>query len=158
MVVLNNQGKHIVVISIQVVILTVFKCSLYTYDSGEHCLTTTTIAEGSATYSYSEDGDLLEVISINGNRHTFEFDKYGRLSGYGSISPVGDLLSQVSMVPEWNGKVTMTVQPMNKTIEAIYNTNGEVVFFREEGSLPLILAQQPGRSTLLFGDKVFASL
>ena len=118
----------------------------------------TTVANGSATYSYSEDGDLMEVTYINGNRRTFEYDEYSRLSGYGSISPVGKVVSQVSMVPEWNGKVTMTVQPVNKTIEAMYNTNGEVVFLREEGSLPLILAQLPGKSTLLFGDKVFASL
>ena len=115
----------------------------------------TTVANGSATYSYSEDGDLMEVTYINGNRRTFEYDEYSHLSGYGSISPVGEVVSQVSIVPEWNGKVTMTVQPMNKTIEAIYNTNGEVVFLREEGSLPLILAQLPGKSTLLFGDKVY---
>lgn len=118
----------------------------------------TTVANGSATYSYSEDGDLMEVMYINGNRHTFEYDEYSRLCGYGSISPVGEVVSQVLMVPEWNGKVTMTVQPVNKTIEAMYNTNGEVVFLREEGSLPLILAQLPGKSTLLFGDKVLNCL
>ena len=128
------------------------------YDSDERCLTMTTVASGSATYSYSEDGDLVEVTYVNGNRRTFEYDEYNRLSAYGLISPMDEVVSRVSVVPEWNGKVTMVVQPMNKTIEAMYNTNGEVVFFREEGSLPLILAQLPGRSTLLFGDKVFALL
>lgn len=113
-----------------------------------------TVAQGSATFSYNEAGDLMEVTYINGNKKTFKYDEYNRLSGYESLSPAGEMVSNVSMVHDWNGKVTMTVQPMNKTIEAMYNTNGEIVFLREDGSLPLILSQSPGRSSLLFGDKV----
>ena len=63
------------------------------YDSGEQCLTMTTVANGSATYSYSEDGDLMEVMYINGNRCTFEYDECSRLSGYRAISPVGEVVS-----------------------------------------------------------------
>lgn len=137
-----------------VVIYNGFLCSFYTYDSGERCLVMTTVAEGSATFNYTEGGDLKELAYINGNRRTFQYDEYSRLCGYGSLSFAGEVVSQVSMVPDWNGKVTMSVLPRNKTFEVVYNTDGEVVFLREEGSLPLILTQLPGRSTLMFGDKV----
>ena len=45
-----------------------------------------TVAEGTATFNYNDAGDLMEVTYINGNKRTFKYDEYNRLSGYGSLA------------------------------------------------------------------------
>lgn len=90
----------------------------------------------------------------NGMRRRIHYDEHNLLSGYETYSPSGDLLTGVSMSQTWNGKVVMTIQPDNKTMELVYNTRGDAVFARQEGGLPLILEESPGRQKLLFGDEV----
>ena len=113
-----------------------------------------TVADSTATLSYNDGGDLVEMAYSSGNRRTFQYNEYNHLVGYKSFSSMGEMVLGVSMVPNWNGNVMMSIKPSNKEIEIKYNSNGEIVFVRENGSLPLILAQTPSKKSLLWGDKV----
>ena len=103
-----------------------------------------TAGDKSANYTYSDQGDLLSIDYPSGERRTLEHDENSLLSASESYSASMELVASMKLSHSWNGKVLMTVQPYNRTVELIYNTIGDIISATTEDSFPLTQVDLPG--------------
>lgn len=115
-----------------------------------------TVGDKSATYTYSDQGDLLSINYPTGERRTLEYDDNNLLSASESYSATKELVASMKLSHSWNGKVLMTVQPYNRTVELVYNTNGEIISATTEEGIPLTQVDIPGSGghRIVVGDEV----
>lgn len=111
-------------------------------------------------FSYSDQGDLIAINYTNGNSDVYCYDRFNLLCGYYTYGPLGNLLSGRTVAQDWNGIVTATNWPENRTNELHYDLTGGLVFSRQEGALPLYLDESSKTQKTLLGDEVgvFSSL
>ena len=119
-----------------------------------------TVGDKSATYTYSDQGDLLSINYPTGQRRTLEYDDNNLLSASESYSASKELVASMKLSHSWNGKVLMTVQPYNRTVELVYNTNGEIISATTEEGIPLTKIDLPGTGGqgIVIGDMVRISV
>ena len=119
-----------------------------------------TVGDKSATYTYSDQGDLLSINYPTGQRRTLEYDDNNLLSASESYSASKELVASMKLFHSWNGKVLMTVQPYNRTVELVYNTNGEIISATTEEGIPLTKIDLPGTGGqgIVIGDMVRISV
>lgn len=119
-----------------------------------------TVGDKSATYTYSDQGDLLSINYPTGERRTLEYDDNNLLSASESFSASKELVASMKLSHGWNGKVLMTVQPYNRTVELVYNTNGEIISATTEEGIPLTKIDLPGTGGqgIVIGDMVRISV
>ena len=119
-----------------------------------------TVGDKSATYTYSDQGDLLSIDYPTGEKRTLEYDDNNLLSASESYSASMELVASVKLSHSWNGKVLMTVQPYNRTVELVYNTNGEIISATTEEGIPLTKIDLPGTGgqRIVVGDEVRISV
>ena len=115
-----------------------------------------TVGDKSATYTYSDQGDLLSIDYPTGERRKLEYDDNNLLSASESYSASMELVASVKLSHSWNGKVLMTVQPYNRTVQLVYNTNGEIISATTEEGIPLTKTDLPGTGgqRIVVGDEV----
>lgn len=99
--------------------------SIYSY-SGDY-LTSISIGNHSSAYNYSTHGDLISIQYASGLRRTWTYDEMYLLSGSTIYNQEDDLLAAIDLTHNWNGRMTMTMQPQNVTTELVYDTLGQVI-------------------------------
>lgn len=131
-------------------------CSFYSYDAATQFLTVVTVGDKSANYTYSDQGDLLSIDYPSGERRTLEYDENSLLSSSESYSASMELVASIKLCHSWNGKVLMTIQPYNRTVELIYNTIGDIISATTEEGIPLTQVDLPGSGgqRIVVGDEV----
>ena len=114
-----------------------------------------TVGDKSANYIYSDQGDLLSIDYPSGER-TLEYDENSLLSASESYSASMELVASMKLSHSWNGKVLMTVQPYNRTVELVYNTIGDIISATTEEGVPLTQVDLPGSGgqRIVVGDEV----
>ena len=114
-----------------------------------------TVGLESAMYTYSDEGDLLSVVYASGERRTLEYDENNLLAVSESYSANGDLIASMKLTKSWNGKVLMTIQPYNRTVQLVYDTFGDVVSATTEDGIPLTQVDLPGSNghRIIEGDE-----
>ena len=86
------------------------------------------------------------------------------LSGSALYNKENDLLSSIGLTFNWNGRVTMTMQPRNVTTELIYDTSERVIsatILGSGGLKFLEVTSSVSDSTVksyIFGDQVSIEL
>ena len=82
------------------------------------------------------------------------------LTGSAIYNEDGDLLASVSLSRNWNGQITMTIQPQNVTTELVYDTSGRVFSATTPGSdglqfveITSVVSDSTVKS-YMFGDQV----
>ena len=115
-----------------------------------------TVGDKSATYTYSDQGDLLSIDYHTGERRTLEYDDNNLLSASESYSASMELVASMKLSHSWNGKVLMTVQPYNRTVQLVYNTIGDIISGTTEEGIPLTQVDMPGSGgqRIVVGDEV----
>ena len=115
-----------------------------------------TVGDKSATYTYSDQGDLLSTDYHTGERRTLEYDDNNLLSASESYSASMELVASMKLSHSWNGKVLMTVQPYNRTVQLVYNTIGDIISGTTEEGIPLTQVDMPGSGgqSIVVGDEV----
>ena len=115
-----------------------------------------TVGDKSATYTYSDQGDLLSTDYHTGERRTLEYDDNNLLSASESYSASMELVASMKLSHSWNGKVLMTVQPYNRTVQLVYNTIGDRISGTTEEGIPLTQVDMPGSGgqSIVVGDEV----
>ena len=131
-------------------------CSFYSYDASTQFLTRVTVGDKSTNYIYSDQGDLLSIDYPSGERRTLEYDENSLLSASESYSASMELVASMKLSHSWNGKVLMTVQPYNRTVELVYNTIGDIISATTEEGVPLTQVDLPGSGgqRIVVGDEV----
>jgi len=132
--------------------------SLYTYDSTEQFLVTVTIGTSSATYTYNEQGDLTSISYSSGGRRTFQYNSNGLYAGSMSYSKTGELTASVNLTHSWNGRLEMTVQPRNQTLDVLYDFSGRILSVTGKDGVPLVQVDFPRGQRILSGDEVSLKL
>ena len=119
-----------------------------------------TVGDKSATYTYSDQGDLVSINYPTGEKRALKYDDNNLLSASESYSASMELVASVKLSHSWNGKVLMTVQPYNHTVELVYNTNGDIISATTEEGIPLTKIDLPGTGgqRIVVGDEVRISL
>ena len=115
-----------------------------------------TVGDKSATYTYSDQGDLLSINYPTGERRKLEYDDNNLLSASESYSASKELVASVKLSHSWNGKVLMTVQPYNHTVQLVYNTNGDIISATTEEGILVTRVDIPGSGGqwIVVGDEV----
>lgn len=113
-----------------------------------------TVGESVTTFMYNDQGDLETVNYADGSMQTLDYDTHSLLTQMSSFSSSSELIVEVSLQRDWNGKVLMTVLPSNKTVQIGYGTSGEPLLIVDEGGVPMIITQSLGRQRLFIGDQV----
>ena len=113
-----------------------------------------TVGESVTTFMYNDEGDLETVNYADGSMQTFDYDIHSLLIQISSFSSSGELIIEISLQRDWNGKVSMTIQPNNKTVQIGYGTSGEPLTIIDDGGVPMIITQSLGRQRLFIGDQV----
>ena len=132
-----------------------FVFSIYSY-SGDY-LTSVTVDGQSSMYNYSSSGDLTEVHFASGLRRKWTYNEMGLLNSSSAYN--GDVfLASIGLSRSWNGKITVTTQPQNVTVELMYDTLGRVVSSASPGEVPVkeltSITTDSTVKTYLFGDQV----
>ena len=119
-----------------------------------------TVGDKSATYTYSDQGDLVSINYPTGEKRTLEYDDNNLLSASESYSASMELVASMKLSHSWNGKLSMTVQPYNRTVQLVYNTNGEIISATTEEGIPLTKIDLPGTGGqgIVVGDEVRISV
>lgn len=123
-----------------------------------------TIGDHSSTYNYSSSGDLTSTQYASGLRRIWTYDEMNLLSGSALYNKENDLLSSIGLTLNWNGRVTMTMQPRNVTTELIYDTSERVIsatILGSGGLKFLEVTSSVSDSTVksyIFGDQVSIEL
>ena len=112
------------------------------------------IGDQSTSFGYSDEGDLVAVNYTNGDKDVYHYDRFNILSGYYTYGPSGVLLTGRSISQDWNGRVTITTWPENRTNELHYDFSGGLVFSRPKTALPLYYHESPKSQRILLGDEV----
>ena len=128
--------------------------SLYTYDSTEQFLLTLTTGTGSATYNYNEQGDLTSICYSSGGKRTFQYNSNGFYASSDSYSEAGELTASISLIYSWNGRLEMTVQPKNQTLDTLYDFSGRILSMTGKDGVPLVQVDLPRGQRILSGDEV----
>ena len=115
-----------------------------------------TVGDKSATYTYSDQGDLLSTDYHTGERRILEYDDNNLLSASETYSASMELVASMKLSHSWNGKVLMTVQPYNRTVQLVYNTIGDIISGTTEEGIPLTQVDMPGSGgqRIVVGDEV----
>ena len=115
-----------------------------------------TVGDKSATYTYSDQGDLLSTDYHTGERRILEYDDNNLLSASETYSASMELVASMKLSHSWNGKVLMTEQPYNRTVQLVYNTIGDIIAGTTEEGIPLTQVDMPGSGgqRIVVGDEV----
>jgi hypothetical protein len=103
---------------------------------------------------YNDEGDLETVNYADGTMQTFDYNIHSLLTQMSSFSSSGELIVEISLQRDWNGKVSMIVQPNNKTVQIGFGVSGEPLMVTDDSGVPMIIAQSLGRQQLFIGDQV----
>ena len=130
--------------------------SLYSYSSTGTLLLSVTIGSSTTEYNYNDEGDLTQIIYASGNKRTFEYDSNSLLSLHEQHSTTGELLSSVTFLHNWNGKLTLIKQPENITRYLWFDTTGDILATEEQDMLPIFEVHTADTTftKLVFGDQV----
>ena len=116
------------------------------------------VGEQSASYKYSTEGDLVEVVDATQEQRKFSYDHRGLLIQSAVLSDSGTLVSSVALTYEWNGLVTLSLQPENQTFATYIDPQGRPKSFsRSPDSPPIVeidMLESNGRM-LKAGDQVY---
>ena len=138
------------------------QCSSYSY-SGDY-LVSITIDNSTASYNYTNDGDLAEATFASGMRRSWRYDSNRLLCHSAVNSENGELLAALDMTNDLNGKATITMFPKNSSNEIVYDTKGAIVSSTTDSDIKFteIETVVPGSETLIkshmFGDQVNAAV
>ena len=128
------------------------------YDSSGVHLMRVAVGEQSASYKYSTEGDLVEVVDATQEQRKFSYDHRGLLTQSAVLSDSGTLVSSVALTYEWNGLVTLSLQPENQTFATYIDPQGRPKSFsRSPDSPPIVeidMLESNGRM-LKAGDQVY---
>ena len=115
-----------------------------------------TVGDKSATYTYSDQGDLVSINYPTGEKRTLEYDDNNLLSASESYSASMELVASMKLSHSWNGKLSMMVQPYNRTVQLVYNTIGDIISATTEEGIPLTQVDMPGSGgqRIMVGDEV----
>ena len=122
---------------------------------------TVSVSDQSASYGYNKEGDLIEVVEATQERTRFSYDDRSLLVETADFSESGQLVSSVAITYDWNGLVTMNLQPENRSIVTYIDSEGNPKLFSSSPDSPPIveidLPASNGRM-LVVGDQVSHSL
>ncbi len=113
-----------------------------------------TVGESVTTFMYNDEGDLETVNFADGSMQTFDYNIHSLLTRMSSFSTSGELIVEILLQRDWNGKVSMIVQPNNKTVQIGYGVSGEPLMVMDDSGVPMIITQSLGRQRLFIGDQV----
>ena len=97
------------------------------------------MGEQSASYKYNTEGDLVEVVDATQEQRKFSYDHRGLLTQSAVLSDSGKLVSSVALTYEWNGLVTLSLQPENQTIGTYIDPQGRPKSFSISPDSPPIV-------------------
>ena len=116
-----------------------------------------TIGDQSVSYSYNEEGDLIKVVEATREQRRFSYDDRSLLVESAVFSDSDAIVSSIAITYEWNGRVTMSLQPENRTLGTYVDPQGRPKSFSSTPDSPPIvqidLPTSDGRM-LMAGDQV----
>lgn len=71
-----------------------------------------------------------------------------------SYSKTGELTALVNLTHSWNGRLEMTVQPRNQTLDVLYDFSGRILSVTGKDGVPLVQVDFPRGQRILSGDEV----
>ena len=116
-----------------------------------------TNGDQSVSYSYNEEGDLIQVVEATREQKRFSYDDRGLLVESAVYSDSGTLVSSVTITYEWDGLVTMSLQPENRTLGTYVDPQGRPKSFSQSpDSPPIVQIDLPASNgrMLIAGDQV----
>ena len=128
----------------------------YFYDSNGF-LVELIIGSQLVSYTYNENGDLIDVGYSNGDRQTLEYDSHFWLSGMQKRSPSGEILSHETFQRSCDGRVEVTEQTLKVTSTFQFGIGGKLLYEKPSVGLPLVYSASPRENSLkiFVGDEVF---
>ena len=133
-----------------------FPFSIYSYN-GDY-LTSVTVDGHSSLYNYSSSGDLTGVHFASGLSRIWTYDEMNLLNGSSVFSEDSEVLASVGFSHNWNGRVVMTTQPQNVTVELLYDTSGKVIASASPGEVWFMevtsVVDDSRMRSYIFGDQV----
>ena len=133
-----------------------FPFSIYSYN-GDY-LTSVTVDGHSSLYNYSSSGDLTGVRFASGLSRIWTYDEMNLLNGSSVYNEDSDILASISLSHNWNGRITMTTQPQNVTVDLLYDTSGRVIASASPGEVWFMevstIAADSTMKSYMFGDQV----
>ena len=130
--------------------------SLYSYSSTGTLLLSVTIGGSTTEYNYNDEGDLTHIFYASGNMRTFQYNSNSLLSLHEQHSTTGELLSSVTFLHNWNGKLTLIKQPENITRHLWFDTTGDILATEEQDTVPIFEVHTADTTftKVVFGDQV----
>ena len=130
--------------------------SLYSYSTTGTLLLSVTIGGSTTEYNYNDEGDLTHILYASGNKKTFQYNSNSLLSLLEQHSTSGELLSSVTFLHNWNGKLTLIKQPENITRHLWFDTTGDILATEEQDMVPIfeVHAADTTFTKVVFGDQV----
>lgn len=130
--------------------------SLYSYSSAGTLLLSVTIGGSTTEYNYNNAGDLTHIFYASGSKRTFQYNSNSLLSLSEQHSTSGELLSSVTFLHNWNGKLTIIKQPENITRYLLFDTTGDILATEEQEMAPIfeVHTADVTYTKVVFGDQV----
>ena len=121
---------------------------------------TVAVGDQSASYRYNEEGDLIAIVEATNEQRSFSYDDRDLLVTSAVFSDSGKLVSSITMTYDWNGLVTMNLQPENRTLATYIDPQGRPKSLSSSSNSPPIvqidLPASDGRM-LVIGNRVSPS-
>lgn len=111
-----------------------------------------------SSYDYSSNGDLTAIQYASGLKRIWTYNEMHLITGSAVYNEDDDLLASIDLTLNWNGMITMTLQPQNLTTKLLYDTSGRVISAASLGGPQFVeVASAVTNSVVksyLFGDQV----
>lgn len=128
--------------------------SYYSYDvSGRYLIAVTTPAF-TLEYDYNENGDLISAGDEHGSTINIDYDENSWIEKIVNFDSNSEQVSSTTYKTSWNGRMDVTVNPVNSSSTLIHDRMGNVVSVATNNGLPEVSVELPYGRRVMLGDEV----
>lgn len=134
----------------------VFSDSYYSYDVSGRYLTSVSTPAVTLEYSYNDNGDLISATDEQGSMINIDYNENSWIERIVNFDSNSEQVSSTKYETSWNGRMDVTVKPVNSSSTLVHDRMGNVVSVATNNGLPEVSVELPYGRRVLLGDEVSA--
>lgn len=128
--------------------------SYYSYDISGRYLTSVSTPAVTLGYEYNENGDLISATDEQGSMSSINYNENSWIERIVNFDSNSEQVSSSKYETSWNGKMDITVSPMNSSSTLVHDRMGNVVSIATNNGLPEVSVELSYGRRVLLGDEV----